>query len=301
MGAVRIIILVVAAVAAIILALIVGKLVSHKPQPAPIVAAAPIKPMTKVVVASHDLAIGSRLAAADLTWQDWPIEAVNPAFITDGRGAVTSPQSATAVVATQTGRVAADAVNAVTGAQTPMDALYGAIVKEPILQSEPVTNAKLVRGGEGGYMAVVLHPGMRAIAVPVSVNTAAGGFILPGDRIDLLQARQVDVGGANNGGPRPYVAQTILRNIRVLAIDQTAQAPKNGAQSAVGAVATLEVSPADAELVALSKAQGEMLLTLRSYADAGGPSGRAVGDSAVKIGTVRIVRNGQLSDTTVTP
>lgn len=297
MGAVRITILVVAAFAAIVLMVIVGRLISHKPQP-PAVAAAPAKPMTNVVVAAHDLTIGQRVAAADLKWQPWPVDAVNPAFITDGQSAAAPAPGTTAAVANQTSRVAAEAVNAVTGGHSPMEALFGAIVKTPILANEPVTSAKLVRGGEGGFMAVVLKPGMRAIAIPVDVKTDAGGFVLPGDRVDILQARQADQAGS--GGQRPFVVQTLLHNVRVLAIDQNAQAPKNGAQSVIGTVATIEVSPADAEAVALAKAQGEMTLTLRSYADAGGASGGSDAGS-FKIGSVRIIRNGQSSDATVTP
>jgi len=299
MGAVRIVILVAAAIAAVILMVIVGRLVSHKPTSPP-VAAALAKPMTRVVVAAHDLPIGERVSPQDLTWQPWPVDAVNPAFITDGQSALPPPPGAGAgaAVVRQTGRVAADAVSAVTGGHSPMDALFGAIVKTPILANEPVTNAKLVRGGQGGYMAVVLKPGMRAIAVPVNVNTGAGGFILPGDRVDLLQARPADTAGS--GGQRSFVAQTLLHNIRVLAIDQTAQPPKNGAQTAVGAVATLEVTPADAEVVATAKAQGEMILTLRAYTDTGGPSGRS-GGGAFSGGAVRIIRNGQASEITVTP
>jgi pilus assembly protein CpaB len=297
MGAVRITILVVAAFAAIILMVIVGRLISHKPQP-PAVAVAPAKPMTNVVVAAHDLTIGQRVAAADLKWQPWPADAVNPAFVTDGQSVVAPAPGTTAAVANQTSRVAAEAVNAVTGGHSPMEALFGAIVKTPVLANEPVTSAKLVRGGEGGFMAVVLRPGMRAIAIPVDVKTDAGGFVLPGDRVDILQARQADQ--ASSTGQRPFVVQTLLHNIRVLAIDQNAQAPKNGAQSVIGTVATIEVSPADAEAVALAKAQGEMILTLRSYADAGGASG-ATGAESFKIGSVRIIRNGQASDTTVTP
>jgi pilus assembly protein CpaB len=296
MGAVRITILVVAAIAAIVLMVIVGRLISHKPAPPP-VAAAPAKPMTRVVVAAHDLPIGQRVTAQDLTWQPWPADAVNPAFVTDGQSVVAPPAGTTASVASQTTRAAAEAVSAVTGAHSPMESMYGAIVKTPILANEPVTGAKLVRGGEGGFLSVVLRPGMRAIAIPVDVKTDAGGFILPGDRVDVLQARQVDQPGS--GGQRPYVVMTLLHNVRVLAIDQNATPPKGGAQSVIGSVATIEVSPADAEAVALAKVQGEMVLTLRSYADSAGASGGSGG--SFKIGTVRIIRNGQASDTTVTP
>lgn len=297
MGSARIIILAVAAFAAVALMLIVGRLIGHKPAPAPAQAPAPAVQTANVVVAAHDLAIGTRLTAQDLTTQPWPLTAINATYITDGQAAAAPAHGGAVGVADQTSRAASAAVKAVTGAHGPIDSLVGAIVRTPILANEPVTNAKLVRGGEGGYMAVVLRPGMRAIAIPVSVNSAAGGFILPGDHVDVLQARQSD--NSANGGQRPYVVQTVLRNVRVLAIDQNAQPPRNGAQTAVGAVATLEVTPADAEQVALAKAQGDMVLTLRSYADAAGPSGRASGP--VQTGTVRIIRAGQLSEAMVTP
>jgi pilus assembly protein CpaB len=292
MGAVRIAILVVAAVAAVALMLIVGSLIKHKPAAAAALAAS--KPVTRVVVAAHDLQIGSRLSAQDLSWQPWPADAINAAFITDGQA--TTPKPGEPEIASHTAQVAADAAKALAGAHSPMDALVGAIVKEPILANEPVTNLKLVRDGEGGYMAVMLHPGMRAIAVPASVTTAAGGFVLPGDRVDVLQARQVDMGGSTT---RPVVAQTLLRNIRVLAIDQTPQPPKGGT-TVVGAVATLEVRSEDTEVVTKARMQGDVILALRPFSDAGGPSGRGGGDT-INVGSVRIVRNGQPIDQTVTP
>ena len=145
-------------------------------------------------------------------------------------------------------------------------------------------------------MSVVLRPGMRAMSVPVTVASAAGGFILPGDRVDVMQGHGVD-GGA--GGRAGFAAGTLLRNIRVLAIDQTSQAPKGG-QSLVGAVATLEVPAQDAEVLVRAKAQGEVVLALRSYSDAGGPSGRG-GVSTQDTGSVRIIRNGQPSEVMVSP
>jgi pilus assembly protein CpaB len=290
MGAVRIIILVGAAIAAIVLMFIVGNLVNHKPA-ATVVAAAPAKPVTRVVVAAHDLVVGTNLTLADLTWQPWPADAVNPSFITDGHAAEAKPTDGAAVVVSQANRVAASVA---AGGHSPMDGLVGAIVRTPILANEPVTNAKVVRGGAGGYMAVVLQPGMRAMAIPVSATTDAGGFILPGDRVDILQARQSDLVGSV---AHPFVASTLAHNIRVLAIDQTAQPPKAGGQSVLGSVATIEVTPADAELIAVAKAQGEMLLTLRAYTDSRGASG---GDSN-RAGLVHIVRNGVATDISVTP
>jgi pilus assembly protein CpaB len=291
MGRARIfIVLAIAAVGAVGLALIVGLMTGHKSPPAPIARAAPAQPMARVLVAKHDLPIGTRLGADDLAWQDWPADAVNPAFITDGQGAHVTPVATTAVIAAEAGQTAKAAASVITGGG-PMAQLYGAIVREAILANEPVTNAKLVRGGAGGYMAVVLQPGMRAIAVPVNVNLAAGGFILPGDRVDVLQSHPVDP--AANGGRPGFAAETLLRNIRVLAIDQNSQPPKSGQQSQVGATATLEVAAADTEVIARAKSQGDVILALRPYSDANGASGRGASDDGRQTGQVRIFRTGQ--------
>jgi pilus assembly protein CpaB len=194
------------------------------------------------------------------------------------------------VIADQANRTARAAAAVVTGGSGPMEQLYGSIVRDPILANEPVTNAKLVRGGEGGYMAVVLQPGMRAISVQVNAMTAAGGFILPGDRVDVLQSRPADANANANANART-IPVFLLRNIRVLAIDQNSQAPKNGQQSQVGATATIEVAATDTEVIARAK---DVILALRPYSDAGGPAGRA--SDAQDTGQVRIFRGGQAAE-----
>ena len=287
MGSNRVVILVVAAFAAICLMLIVRSIAGHKPAMAPVVAAAPERPMTQVLVAHKDLSVGTRIVAGDVVWQPWPADGVNPAFITDGQAAAPLPRGTVATMAQK-----ATAVVANTG---PMEAVYGAIVRAPILANEPVVQAKLVRDGQGGFMAVVLHPGMRAVAIPISVSTAAGGFILPGDRVDVMQAKQSEGPTAAHG----YTSQTLLQNVEVLAIDQASE-PAKGAQAMVGATATLEVPAADAEVMTRAKAQGEVVLALRSYADAGGASGRG-SPGAQATGEVHIYRAGVMSNAMVTP
>ena len=287
MGSNRVIILVVAAVAAIGLMLIVRGLAGHHAAPAPMVAAAPAQPMTNVLVAHHELPTGTRIGAGDVVWQPWPANALNPSFITDGHSAEAVPSGAVAKIARSAETVVASA--------GPMEAVYGAIVRVPILANEPVVQSKLVRSGQGGFMAVVLHPGMRAVAIPISVSTAAGGFILPGDRVDVMQAKQSEGPTAAHG----YTSQTLLQNVEVLAIDQASE-PAKGAQAMVGATATLEVPAADAEVMTRAKAQGEVVLALRSYADAGGASGRG-SPGAQATGEVHIYRAGVMSNAMVTP
>jgi len=282
MGAVRIAILAAAAVAAILLAFIVRGMMTPAQAPE---AAAPIaeaRPMAQVLVAKEDLPIGTRLSAALVSWQPWPVEALNPTFITDGQTPA-APAEGADKVAEKASQVAASALGA-----GPLQAIEGAIVREPIAQGEPISAGKIVRGGEGGYMSVVLEPGMRAVAVPVSQETAAGGFILPGDRVDVLQSYRPP-------GEDREVTETLLRNVRVLAIDQTTT-PEKDANSIVGTVVTIEAPADDAELLALGRSRGEMVLALRSYADLAGPVGRGAANAPQ---TVRIYRNGEVTEESV--
>jgi pilus assembly protein CpaB len=289
MGAVRIAIIATAALAAIVLAFVVRGMVApkHPAAPPPTEAAAPPpRPMAQVLVAKRDLPVGSRLGTMDMTWQAWPVDALNPNFITDGAAAAPVDASAKQV-AQDTARAAKDVVMA----SGPMAAFDGAIVKEAFLQGEPIVARKVVRGGQGGYMAVVLLPGMRAMSVPISAETAAGGFILPGDRVDVLQSRPV-------ADSKTFATQTLMRNVRVLAIDQKTE-PDKDARSIVGAVAVLEVPAADAEVLARGKAQGEMILSLRSYADLSGSASRGVAAQRAQVG-LRVIRAGQATEV-VTP
>ena len=295
MSRARIIILAVAAFAAIGLALLVRGLASGGDEPvAQPVAQVVEKPMAKVLVAARDLPVGARIAESDLTWQDWPLEGVNEQFITDGTVAIPTAEQAegaaegekTSAEAEKAKKVADAAMSMIGGgANGPIQALTGSVVREAVLKGEPVIERKLVRAGQSGYMAVVLQPGMRAMGIPVSVESAAGGFILPGDRVDVLMSRQV-----TRGSTTSHVTETAMRNVKVLAIDQTTKA-EDGAQSVVGATATLEVSESDAAALAQADAQGELALVLRSYADVSGPSGSA-GPQLAATGEVRVWRDG---------
>ena len=297
MNPLRVMIVLVAAVAAIGLAVLFQRMMGAKAPPpvAQTVAAAPAdKPMTQVLVAKHDLAIGARLTAADVAWQAWPSDAINAAFITNG-AAAPAPTKATAKAAKAVGDVAGDMI----GGVTPEKAVEGAIVRDPILSGEPITPRKIVRGGEGGYLSVVLSPGKRAMSVPVTSETAVGGFVLPGDRVDVLQTREAQSMGESEGAPvKNVVAETILQNVRVLALDQTTAAEKD-AKTIVAATATLEVGPIEAEALAKAKAAGPVTLALRAYTDLGGPSGVAVRPQEASL--VRINRGGQTSNISVRP
>ena len=272
----RIVVICIAAVSAIGLALVVRAMGSSSNEPATPAAAAPVevRPMAKVLVAAKDLEPGKRLVEADLEWKDWPVDEVNPVFITDGSTPVPAKPAAESAAAKAT-----DAVNRVAKAATELATTgaksdyIGSVVREPILAGEPIVSRKIVRAGDSGYLAAYLEPGMRAMAIAVTVESAAGGFILPGDRVDVVLTAETNRDGAVEGATKSkFASGVVLQNIKVLAIDQATRVGDD-AQAVVGATATLEVRPQDSVLLAQAKSEGELSLSLRSYADTAGPSG----------------------------
>jgi len=287
MGPTRLVILIVAAVCSVGLGFLVLNMMGKKPAPVAPIATTEVT-MQKVLVAKRDLKIGERVTADAVGWQPWPPGSVNASFITDGE-ARPMPSS----VAAATDKV----LEAVLPDSAAMTAIEGSIVREPIFASEPIVQRKLLRGGQGGYMSVVLQPGMRAVGVPVTVETGAGGFILPNDHVDLLLNEKIEAKTADGASRNVATSRVIMRNVRVLAIDQATE-PEAEAKAMVGAVATLEIPAEDVPMVTSAKMQGELALTLRAFSDAtGGPErGFAVSGSS---DMVRVFRNGQSSDVRV--
>ncbi len=294
----RIIVICIAAVAAIGLALVVRAMGSPSGQPAAVATAAPVetRPMAKVLVAAKDLQPGQRLTEGDMEWKDWPVDEVNPLFITDG--SVPIPSAGAAATAEKADDKPEGAVASVTRAATDLATggakgdYVGSVVREAILAGEPIVMRKIVRAGDSGYMAAYLEPGMRAMAIRVTVETAAGGFILPGDRVDVVLTRETNLSnvGTSEGDRSKFTSATVMQNIKVLAIDQSTRAGDDE-QAVIGATATLEVGPRDAEALALAKSEGELSLVLRSYADTAGPSGRVSAPSR-QAAPVRVYRGG---------
>jgi pilus assembly protein CpaB len=260
----------------------------------PMVVAAPAvqvieKPMTEVLVAARDLQVGDRLTAGDMKWQPFPADALAPTYITNGAVAPT-PRTDQARVVAGVANAAGAAKSAITG-----PVAVDAIVREPIGAGEPITKRKVVHAGDAGVMAVTLDPGKRALAVPLSAESAAGGFILPGDHVDIVQSRPLD---SSTGGPKRVATSTVLTNVRVLAIDQNTK-PQKTANTAVGATATVEVTSAQAETLVMAKAQGDLTLALRSYAETAGGPKLGPGASPGPVGVVRVFRNGVPTDVKV--
>lgn len=200
-----------------------GVAVTTSPAPAPQVA------MIDVLVASEELAQGQSLNDKTLRWQPWPANAVSPGFIT--RSA--QPEA--------------------------IRILNGIMVRSQFVSGEPIRENKLSRSSS--LLASLLAPGKRAVAIRISVDSTAGGFILPNDRVDVIQT----VARPGQGQP-DNLSRTILTNIRVLAVDQKIEETK-GQPVAVGKTATLELSPSQAEAITSAQAAGILSLSLRSVAD----------------------------------
>ena len=295
MGALRlVIVLVTAAAAALGLALVVRHMTAARPSTA--MAATPPRPQVRVLVAKHDLKVGERLQPEDVAWQSWPQGSVNPAFITGG------PVDPKASLADK----AEAALQAVTAGDPAVQSISGALVREAIVASEPMSLRKLVKGGQGGFMAVKLPAGMRAMSAPVTVETGAGGFILPGDHVDVIENVKMSSSDAHGGVMQPVQSRTVLKNLTVLAIDQAAE-PKAGAATLVGATATLEVPAEDIDVLAKAREEGTLMLALRSYADMDGPQGaadpqpvrRAVRFSIPQDNAVHVYRGVKVTDVRV--
>jgi pilus assembly protein CpaB len=193
----------------------------------------PVSETVDILVAKQDIGIGRAVSPEDLTWQAWPIAAAGPLFIR------------------RTERP--DALNE----------FKGAVARAPFIAGEPIREQKLVRADGAGFMSAILPAGMRAVSTEISAETGAGGFILPNDRVDVLLTRREQ--GAQNADA--VTTETILRNIRVLAIDQTVE-EKGGQKVVVGKTATLELAAPQAETLAMSRQRGSISLALRSLADA---------------------------------
>jgi pilus assembly protein CpaB len=305
----RIIVIAVAAVSAIGLALVVRAMGSGDGEAVNAAAAAPSEaPMTQVLVAARDLEIGDRIENGDMEWRAFPAGAVNGAWIVQGAASVPTPsrdgegdeEEAETVEADADGGATAEVqrtAERLTGGGV-REQVVGAVVRERILAGEPLVASKLVRAGQSGFLAVVLAPGMRAMSLPVSQETGAGGFILPGDRVDVIMSRRAE---ESIDGREGYVTATVLRNIRVLAVGETTEAGDE--QNVEGSNATLEVGPREAEVLAFAQAQGDLYLVLRSYADAQEVSGAAISPTtrAESDGpqTVRVFRNGEVTEVPV--
>ena len=185
-----------------------------------------------VLVSSREMPMGTVLKAGDVNWTTWPKSSI-------GEGAIRKSAEPNVI-----------------------EELKGAVTRGNFLQGEPIRKEKVVKASNAGFLSAILSTGNRAVAINIDASgaTSAGGFILPNDRVDIVRTSR------DEQGNDAYTSETILSNIRVLAIGQNVQ-EKNGEKVVVGSNATLEVTPPQAEKLILAQRVGQLSLVLRSMLD----------------------------------
>jgi pilus assembly protein CpaB len=217
------------------------------------------EPAVEVLVAAANLPIGSRLTEESMRWASWPENSIVEGFIT------------------------------VQNRPEALTELKDAIVRLPIFEGEPIRSEKIADPGSA-IMSSILPSGKRAVGTEISVSTSAGGFILPNDRVDVIMVKKEEDGS--------YSTETILTNIRVLAIDQEIQEREDGQKAVVGTTATLELNPEQSKVIAVAQQMAERLtLALRSVADAQEPDSLVAkhllsGDAGRP--TIQVIKSGVL-------
>jgi pilus assembly protein CpaB len=185
----------------------------------------------KVRVAASALSAGTILKPDDLRWQPWPEDGVAPSYVVKGR--------------------------------EEQPELQGAVVRQDLTAGEPITEQRVVRPGDRGFLAAMLEEGHRAITVPVNRASGLSGLIYPGDRVDVILTHTVQ-GEQSTTGTARRASETVLTDIRVLALDQRTGGADNNPELAK--TATLELTPKQAEAISLAQRLGTLSLSLRPVA-----------------------------------
>ena len=200
-------------------------------------AAPPVEKPTalKIFAAARGLSVGTLLTDEDLTQVEIPKNAVKRGhFVMDGPEAV--------------------------------DGLRGRAVRETIAAGTPLTRSSVVGPGQPGFLAAVLKPGTRAVTIQLGKGARHAGLIDPGDRVDVILTAKLLL----QDRTQTVFARTILEDVRVVAVDRqvgtSAETPGSGKEvkRSENLTATLEVSPAQADRLALGEHEGELSLTVRS-------------------------------------
>jgi pilus assembly protein CpaB len=134
-----------------------------------------------------------------------------------------------------------------------MESVVGTVSRTEIYPGEVIIKDRVVAHGGGSTLAAMISPNKRAITVRVNDVVGVAGFLLPGNRVDIISTRTKG---------KKVVSDTILRNIKVLAVDQTASTDKN--EPIVVRSVTMEMSPSETEDVTAATKLGSLQLTLRN-------------------------------------
>lgn len=201
-------------------------------QPAPVAAPQQTVPTQRVLVAARDVAAGGVVIEEDVRYEEWPQSLIDKRYIVH------------------------------TGGEDPKGRVIGSVAARHIQAGEPMTGTAVFRQDEAGQLSAMIGPGMRAVSIPVSGLTAVAGFVVPGDHVDVLLITAFkDRDKEEAADTSLHVSEVFLRDVRVVAIDQNL---RTGGVAQNGGLATLEVTPKDAERLILSGIDSKFHLVLRS-------------------------------------
>jgi|SRR5579859_2064785 pilus assembly protein CpaB len=213
--------------------IIVGRMWLQSQKPAQVVAeAAPEAAPPMVLVAKGNLPTGVFLRPENLKWERWPENGIAPSYVVNTK--------------------------------RTLEEYVGAVVRVGLNDGEPITDARVIKPLDRGFLAAVLNPGDRAITVNVTPSSGLAGLVFPGDRIDLVASFKVEFEGKQDGTNHParYASETVESNLRVLAVDQ--KVDDQNKEIVVAKTVTLEVTPKQAEIIAIVAELGKFSLSLRS-------------------------------------
>jgi pilus assembly protein CpaB len=246
------------------------------------------KGVAQVLVASRTINPGEILEAKDVTWAEWPMSLVEERMIDENEFVVPSaavpPTQVGIVVRTEEDKHAkkTEGEDAEQSASSgPADsAIVGAVARRRIFANEPISPDQLIQRGDRSVGSAVVSPGMRAVSIKIKPDTASGGFIVPGDYVDVMLSIEWEMTMLDEYGRKlpkgtammlpdgdqmvEVTTETVLRNVKVLAIDQSLGHSAEDGPADLGKTATLEVSIADTEKLLTAAKLGSIALVLRS-------------------------------------
>lgn len=186
--------------------------------------------MTQVLVATKDLAVGTRMDKHHMRWQDWPREHVQNVFITKDQG-------------------------------KEADHFVGGVVKDRVAQGEPILKSDIVTTDES-VLSAVIDQGTRAYTIPLDRRSSVSGKIMPNDLVDVIVA-------SRDRETRSYVARTVVQKVRVLEVNSALDAEEaeetSGDKSNIKSI-TVQVTPRQAETLAGALKGGTPVISLHSFA-----------------------------------
>lgn len=242
---------------------------------APVVQQVQMEPagLIQVLVAARPVAAGTKLTRDDFKWAGWPKSAVQDRFIDDSKiseAALDAQQQPPSGLSTPIVNSHGDA-----GAAATDVVVIGAVARRQILTGEPIGLEAIIQPGDRSIVSAMIAKGMRAYSIPIQAESATAGFVNPGDRIDVLLAENLrsaigDQNKQQEGLSKKddiivnWATETVLYNVKVLAIDQQLSHDSKDGPAVVGKILTLEVSPTDAEKLLAAQQLGALSIALRS-------------------------------------